>query len=98
MTTSDSTSESQLLAADARSLDELFNADPLTLSDDEFRAVIKKLRAARKTWEAEDASSKAQGRRARTSKGAKVTLDTLGLTPEQIADTVSLDDLLDEVN
>jgi len=78
--------ESPLAEADARSIDELFAADPLSLTNNDVNKITKELREKRHLWAQEEEESKTQGRRRRPSKykevpkDGKITLDLLGLT------------------
>jgi hypothetical protein len=56
------TEKSPLSEPDPRSLDDLFAADPLSLTDTDVDRIAEELRAKRALWEKEDQESKAQGR------------------------------------
>ena len=57
-------------------LNELFNRNPVELSDQDVQKITDYLRERRKIWAAEETSSRSQGRRARTSQGSsKKSLD-----------------------
>ena len=55
--------ESPLSEADPRSLDELYAADPLGLTDADVDRITKDLREKRALWSKEEAEAGAQGRR-----------------------------------
>ena len=82
------TQQSPLNEADPRSLDDLYAADPLSLTDDDVDKIVKDLREKRALWEKEDKEAQAQGRARRPKvykspppKG-QLSLDSLGI-PEQ---------------
>ena len=54
--------ESPLSEADPRSLDDLYAADPLTLTDADVDKIVADLRKKRALWESEDAAAQSQGR------------------------------------
>ena len=64
---------SPLAEADPKSLDELFNEDPLELTETDLAALVAEFRANRDKWAKEDAASQAQGR-PRKSKEYKAKL------------------------
>lgn len=57
--------QSPLAEADPQSLDELFNADPLELTEANLDTLAAEFRSKRKLWEKEEAAAQAQGRRRR---------------------------------
>lgn len=65
-------------------LDDLFNRDPITLSDFELEQMVTVLREKRATWAAEEESANSGGRRANPNKGVsskvKVTLGDLDIS------------------
>ena len=76
---------SPLTEAEPRSLDELFSADPLSLSDRELDQIITSLRANRDKFAAEDAEASQKGRKRKPTaykdpppKG-KISLGAIGL-------------------
>jgi len=80
--------ESPLTEADPRSLDDLYAADPLGLTNDDVDKIVSDLRQKRALWENEDKEAQAQGRarRPKTYKEpppkGQLSLDSLGI-PEQ---------------
>ncbi len=54
--------ESPLSEADPKSLDDLYAADPLNLTDDDVDKIVADLRQKRALWASEDAAAQAQGR------------------------------------
>ncbi len=54
--------ESPLSEADPKSLDDLYAADPLTLTDDDVDKIVADLRQKRALWASEDAAAQSQGR------------------------------------
>lgn len=77
--------ESPLSEANPRSLDDLYSADPLSLTDDDVDKITNDLRQKRSLWEKEDAAAQAQGRarRPKEYKSAppkgQLSLDALGI-------------------
>lgn len=55
--------QSPLAEANPRSLDELFNADPLSLTDEDVGKIVADFRNKRHLWEKEEQEAKTQGRR-----------------------------------
>lgn len=55
--------ESPLVEADSRSLDELYSADPLDLTDSDIDRITKDLREKRDLWSKKEAEAGAQGRK-----------------------------------
>jgi hypothetical protein len=80
------TPPSPLAEADPKSLDELFNADPLELTNKDLAALVTELRANRDKWAKEEAESQTKARPRRPSKYKAVppkgslSLENLGLT------------------
>ena len=54
--------KSPLEEADPRSLDDLYAADPLSLTDDDVDKIVADLRQKRALWASEDAAAQSQGR------------------------------------
>ncbi len=54
--------QSPLSEADPRSLDDLYAADPLSLTDNDVDKIVADLREKRALWESEDAAAQSQGR------------------------------------
>jgi len=54
--------ESPLIEADAESIDELFDKDPLKLSDQNVDSIVQEMRASRTNWMAEEQASKTKGK------------------------------------
>lgn len=54
--------DSPLSEADPRSLDDLYAADPLSLTDDDVDKIVSDLRQKRALWATEDAEAQSQGR------------------------------------
>ncbi len=48
--------------ADPRSLDDLYAADPLSLTDSDVDKIVADLRQKRDLWQTEDAAAQSQGR------------------------------------
>jgi len=75
--------ENPLSEADPRSLDDLYAADPLSLTDNDVDKIVADLRQKRALWQREDAAAQAQGRarRPKEYKAAppKGQLDLAGL-------------------
>ena len=76
---------SPLAEADPRSLDELFNEDPLKLTNPDIAGLVAEFRANKHKWAKEDAAAQAQGRtrrpkeyKAKLPKG-QISLSTIGL-------------------
>lgn len=74
-----------LNTTDPKSLDDLYNADPLSLTNEDVDRITADLREKRALWAKEDAGAKSQGR-ARRPKAYKapvpkgqLSLDDLGL-------------------
>ena len=61
----DQIQESPLKQADPKSLDELFNADPLDITNTDLEALVAEYRLNRHKWAKEEAESKTQGRASR---------------------------------
>lgn len=74
-----SESNSPLAVTQPQTLDQLFELDPAEMTDDQYAQVVAEFRANRLRWAEEDRSAKNAGRRARTSKGAKIE-EELGIT------------------
>ena len=74
-----------LTEAEPRSLDELYSADPLSLTDDDIDKMVADLREKRKLWAKEESASKTEGRARRPSaykdapETGKISLGDLGL-------------------
>lgn len=81
--------QTPLSEADPKSLDELFNEDPLNLTDSDVERLVAELRANRHLWKKEDAEAKSQDRARRPSKykpkveKGKLSLADLGLGKKQ---------------
>lgn len=58
MTETSSQESNPLEEADPKSLDALFSADPLSLTDQDLDVMVAKLRAERAKWQAEAAKPK----------------------------------------
>lgn len=77
---------SPLSEADPKSLDELFAADPLDLTNKNLAALVTELRAHRDHWAKEESEAQAQSRTRRPKKykaappKGSLTLENLGLT------------------
>lgn len=77
--------ESPLSEPDPRSLDDLFAADPLSLTDEDIDRIVDELRTKRALWEREDAEAKQQSRARRPTayrdppKKGTLTLKDLGI-------------------
>ena len=56
-----------LSEAEPRSLDELFSADPLSITNDELDIMVAEQREKRHLWAKEEAASQAEGRARRPS-------------------------------
>lgn len=70
----------QLADSSVRSLDELFDADPSSITDTELDSLVDLMRQARKRWQEEEESAKRSGRRANHTKGLSLSdLGTLDL-------------------
>jgi len=54
--------ESPLSEADPKSLDDLYVADPLALTDNDVDKIVDDLRQKKALWESEDAAAQSQGR------------------------------------
>jgi len=77
--------QSPLSEADPKSLDDLYTADPLTLTDNDVDKLVDDLREKKALWENEDATAQSQGRarrpkeyKAAPPKG-QLDLNSLGL-------------------
>ena len=77
--------ENPLSEADPRSLDDLYAADPLTLTDNDVDKIVADFRKKRALWESEDAAAQSQGRarrpkeyKAAPPKG-QLSLENLGI-------------------
>ena len=74
-----------LSEAEPRSLDELYSADPLSLTDDDIDKMVADLREKRVLWAKEESESQAQGRARKPSvykdapKKGSISLDDLDL-------------------
>ena len=55
--------KSPLSKADPKYLDDLYTADPLTLTDDDVDKITADLRQKRSLWATEEAEAQSQGRR-----------------------------------
>lgn len=72
--------ESPLSEADPKSLDDLFNEDPLNLTNDDLDRLVLALRENRAQWEKEDKAAQSESRARRpTQYKAKVPKGTLKL-------------------
>lgn len=63
--------ESPLAEANPLSLNDLFEKDPLSLSDVEIEMIVEAYRSQRAAWAREEKEAKSQGRRPKTSMTAK---------------------------
>ncbi len=76
---------SPLTEADPRSLDELYAADPLSLTDADVDKIVEDLREKRDLWMKEEAEAGSQGRRRKTKiykeapKPGQLSLGGLGI-------------------
>ena len=82
------TAENPLSEADSRSLDDLYAADPLSLTNGDVDKIVDVLIQKRVTWQKEDSEAQAQGRSRRPkayktppTKG-QLSLGDLGLDKE----------------
>ena len=81
----DEETASPLAEADARSLNDLFDADPLSLSDRDIDLIVQNIRENREKWAREESEAKRQGRARRPSAyktppaQGKLSLDMIGL-------------------
>lgn len=76
--------ESPLTEPDPRSLDDLYSADPLSLTDSDVDRIVDDLREKRALWIKEEAEAGAQGRRAKKTykeapKKGQLTLSGLNI-------------------
>ena len=82
---------SETPGSEPTTLDDLFNRDPSSLSDDEVRTIVVKLREQRAKWAQEEAAGKRSGSRKRP-KGIKkeklgdIKLGDLTITEEDLKD------------
>jgi hypothetical protein len=67
---------SPLTEASPNSLQELFDADPLQLNDDDISRIVQELRAQRERWLQGEAAGKGKRTKAQT---VTVSLDDLGV-------------------
>lgn len=77
--------QTPLVEADPKSLDDLYNEDPLNLTDEDIDRLTEDMRANRALWEKEEKAAAAEGR-ARKPKSYKpkvpkgsLSLDDIGL-------------------
>ena len=79
------TKESPLSEANPKSLDDLYVADPLSLTDDDVDRIVSDLRQKKVLWEKEDAEAQSQGRKRRPKEykspppKGQLSLDVLGI-------------------
>lgn len=77
-----------LAEPDPKSLDELFNADPLELTDEDLDTLVAEYRANRELWAKEEAAAKTQGRARRPKEykqkipKGQLSLSDIGLKPK----------------
>lgn len=84
---------SPLASANPLSIDQIFEADPQTLTDVEFAALITELRRRRSAFAAEEAAKQAKGKAAKEPKAPKPSASTAAKL-DKPAGELSLDDLL----
>ncbi len=76
---------SVLKEANPKSLDDLYNADPLSLTNDDIDRLTEDHRSKRHLWEREEKSAQAEGRKRRPKsykeapKSGQLSLSSLGL-------------------
>jgi len=68
MTNEEDKIESPLSEANPRSIEDLFEADPLDITQVELTSMVEHYRENRAAWSAEDREAKASGRSRQTSK------------------------------
>jgi hypothetical protein len=67
-----------LREADPASLNELFERDPLSLTDSDVESIVAQLRVARSKWAEEEAQKQSRGKKSKPA-DANLNLDDLGL-------------------
>jgi hypothetical protein len=70
--------QNPLREASPESLNELFERDPLSLSDSDVESIVQQLRVARSKWAEEEAQKKSAGKKSKPA-DANLSLDDLGL-------------------
>lgn len=83
-----SESKSSLEVMEEKTLDRLFEMDPVELSTQDEDRIVAEYRKRRLEWKQEDSAAKSQGRRAKTSKGVAVS--------EQLGIELDIGSLLDK--
>jgi len=68
----------ELTDTNAQSLEELFDKDPLHLTDSDVEAICKAQREQRKRWQAEEDAARREGRKPRPA-AANITTDMLDI-------------------
>jgi hypothetical protein len=67
-----------LREASPESLNELFERDPLSLTDSDVESIVQQLRVARSKWAEEEAQKQRSGKKSKPA-DPNMTLDDLGL-------------------
>jgi hypothetical protein len=75
---SSETAPNPLREASPESLNELFERDPLSLTDSDVESIVAQLRVARSKWAEEEAQKQRSGKKSKPA-DPNMTLDDLGL-------------------